>query len=265
MSDQTNNHFDFLINDAYYRRQREISTQRIQGLDGNLPANYVQPSNNWNSAAAGEGLVTAMAMIFASSNQNKAVAIERFNQIATEFENKSIQVRGAIQYAKLELKSKENLSEIADFEELFEQGVIPRFNTFLSEFGKLMGKGKVAKAEKFWGNNTDIPGALVRSHEKGAMVIELCELSTQSIKYFNTNLKYLKLSDWHDSDKSKDKNIQKAADYLFEQIATFEDELDLAIAKFSDLYHDSTIDFTRLEKAFKQIEKDVSALASQIK
>jgi hypothetical protein len=63
----------------------------------------------------------------------------------------------------------------------------------------------------------------------------------------------------------KDKNIQKAANYLFEQIAIFEDELDLAIAKFSDLYHDSTIDFTRLEKAFKQIEKDVSALASQIK
>jgi hypothetical protein len=265
MSDQTNNHFDFLINDAYYRRQREISTQRIQGLDGTLPDNYVQPSNNWNSAAAGEGLVTAMAMLFASGNQNKSIGIERFNQIATEFDNKSNQVRGAIQYAKLELKSQENLAELADFENLFEQGVIPRFTNFMAGFAKLMLKGKIARGDKFWGQNIAIPADLVRSYEKGAMIIELCDISTQSVKFFKTNQKYLQLCDWQDSDSSKDKNLTKAVDYLFDQVRSFEDELDVAISKFSDLYHDSTIDCTRLEKAFIDIKKDVDSLAAQIK
>jgi hypothetical protein len=70
MDDQTNNRLNFLVNDAYHRRQREIATDRIPGLSGELPANYVQPTGNWNSAASGENLVNAMAMIFASSNQN---------------------------------------------------------------------------------------------------------------------------------------------------------------------------------------------------
>ena len=265
MDDQTSNRFNFLVNDAYHRRQREIATDRISGLNGQLPENYVQPTGGWNSAASGENFVNAMAMIFASSNQNKAAAIERLNEIVTAVDTKIEQVRSAIAYAKVEFKSEENLEQVSELEQTLEEMVIPLLSNFLGQFGKLMSKGKVAKADKYWNENSSIPGDLVRLYEKGGMLISLCDLNAESYKYFNTNQKYLKLADWYEATRDKERNLLKAVDYLFNEINNFEDQLDLAISKISDIHHDSIIDFTRLEKSFAGIQKDVNSLAQQVK
>jgi len=265
MDDQTNNRLNFLVNDAYHRRQREIATDRIPGLSGELPANYVQPTGNWNSAASGENLVNAMAMIFASSNQNKAAAFEKLNEVVNACDTKIEQVRSAVTYAKIEFRSAENLDMVKEFEQLLEEMVIPLLSNFLAQYGKLMMKGKVAKADKYWNENSSVPGDLVRLYEKGGMLISLCDLNAESYKYFETNQKYLKLADWHEAAGNKDKNLLKAVEYLFNEINTFEDDLDLAISKVSDIHHDSIIDFTRVEKIFAGIQKDVNSLASQVK
>lgn len=265
MDNQAGNRFDFLVNDAYHRRMKEIATNRIAGLNGQLPENYVQPTAGWNSAASGENLVNAMAMIFASANQNKAAAIEKLNQVADIFEKRIEQIRGAISYAKVEFKSEESLALVGEFEDGFESEVVPGITSFLAQYGKLMSKGKVAKAEKYWNDNTILPGALVRSYEKGGMLISFCDLISESYKYFNTNQKFLKLEDWFEDQETSDKNLLKAITYLFDEIDAFENQLDVAISKIPDIYHDSIVDFTRLEKSFGSIKKDVNSLATQIK